>query len=143
MTKDLTTSDLHRRNILNNRYAIQEIESEIAFRGVWFEESVRYTKRQIAQFFAIDERTINRYLEQHEDEVADNGYEVLKGSRLRAFKAAYEEFIEKEEDVKDIDVLNIDEDVDDIDVGDIARVPKLGVKNNRSPGGLKIFEECN
>lgn len=143
MTKDLTTSDLHRRNILKNRYAIQEIESEIAFRGVWFEESVRYTKRQIAQFFAIDERTINRYLEQHEDEVADNGYEVLKGSRLRAFKAAYEEFIEKEEDVKDIDVLNIDEDVDDINVGDIARVPKLGVKNNRSPGGLKIFEECN
>lgn len=127
MNKDLTTSDLHRRNILNNKYAIQEIEQEIAFRGVWFEDSVRYTKRQLAQFFDIDERTIDRYLEQHEDEVADNGYEVLTGNRLRDFKTAYESFVETQEDVKDIDVPNINGDVSDIDVANIAKAPKLGV----------------
>lgn len=132
MTKDLTTSDLHRRNILNNKYAIQEIEQEIAFRGVWFEESVRYTKRQLAQFFDIDERTIDRYLEQHEDEIADNGYEVLTGIRLRKFKSAYEDLSEKQEEAKGIDVLDIYGDVGDIDVANIAKAPKLGVFTFRS-----------
>ena len=68
MAKDLTTSDIHRKNILNNKYALQEIEKEIGFLGVPFESNLRYTKRQIAQFYDIDERTVERYLEQHEDE---------------------------------------------------------------------------
>ncbi len=127
MIKDLTASDLHRRNILNNQFAIREIEQEVAFLGVAFEGSVRYTKRQLAQFFDIDERTVNRYLEQHEGEVTDSGYEVITGIRLRNFKEAYEQFIEKTEDVEDIDVLNIEEDVGDIDVVNIAKAPKLGV----------------
>jgi hypothetical protein len=133
MAMDLTTSDIHRRNILNNKYALEEIEKEIALKGVLFESVIRYTRRQIAQFYDIDERTVRRYIEQHESEFAANGYEVLSGIRLKDFKVAYDQYIKDETtDVKDIDVPNIDGDVDDIDVGNIVKAPKLGVFDFRT-----------
>lgn len=109
MTKDLTNSDIHRQNILNNKFAIQEIEKEVTFPGIAFEGVIRYTKKQIAQFYDIDERTINRYLENHEQEFSSSGYEVLKGKRLNDFKSVYEDLINEMEDGKDINVLTIDE----------------------------------
>ena len=117
MAKDLTTSNIHRKNILNNKYALQEIEKEVAFRGILFEGSLRYTKRQIAQFYDIDERTINRYLEQHEDEFKENGYEVLRGKRLNDFKQAYEQYFNALDDGKDIDVPTMPDNDSDIHVG--------------------------
>jgi hypothetical protein len=36
MNKDLTTPDLHKRNILNNNYALEIIYDEISFPGVMF-----------------------------------------------------------------------------------------------------------
>jgi len=150
MAKDLTTSDIHRKNILNNKYALQEIEKEVAFPGIPFEGSLRYTKRQIAQFYDIDERTVNRYLEQHENEFTGSGYEVLIGKRLKGFKEAYEQYFKDvsdgkdinvptmADDVKDINVPNIkdgsdtnvgsiDSDVTDMDVGNISKAPKVGI----------------
>ncbi len=132
MNKDLTTSDIHRRNILNNKYALREIEKEITFPGVLFESTLRYTKRQIAQFYVIDERTINRYLEQYEEEFAINGYEVLSGDRLKDFKDAYDHYVRDKGDVKDIDVPNIAEDVINSEIGNIAKAPKLGVFDFRT-----------
>jgi len=138
MAKDLTTSDIHRKNILNNRYALLEIEKEVAFPGILIEGSMRYTKWQIAQFYDIDERTINRYLEQHEDEFKGNGYEVLSGKRLRDFKHAYDQYINDLSDVKDMSVPNMldggdtdvgtmDSDVNDMNVANISKAPKVGV----------------
>jgi len=143
MTKDLTTSNVHRKNILNNKYALQEIEQEVAFPGILFEGSFRYTKRQIAQFYDIDERTINRYLEQHEDEFSSNGYEVLTGKRLRDFKAAYEQYISGLTDVKDMNVPNIPDGRDeyfgtidshftDVNVANISKAPKVGIFSFRA-----------
>jgi hypothetical protein len=130
MAKDLTTSDIHRKNILNNKYALQEIEKEVAFPGICFEGSLRYTKRQIAQFYDIDERTVERYLEQHEHEFTGSGYEVLIGKWLKGFKEAYEQYFKDVSDGKDINDPNIkdgsdtnvgtiDSDVADMDVGNI------------------------
>lgn len=116
MAKDLTTSNVHRKNILNNRYALKEIEKEVAFPGVLFEGSLRYTKRQIAQFYDIDERTVNRYLEQHEVEFRDNGYKVLNGKRLKAFKQAYELYVSNLLDGKDTNVPTMPENIKDVDV---------------------------
>ncbi|MGO1822271.1 MAG: DNA-binding protein [Ruoffia tabacinasalis] len=131
MAKDLTTSDIHRKNILNNHYALQEIEQEVAFPGVPFEGSLRYTKRQIVQFYDIDERTVERYLEQHEREFASSGYEVLTGGRLRNFKDAYDRLAGALTDAKGKDVLHA-QDVTDIDVGNISKAPKVGVFTFRS-----------
>lgn len=149
MAKDLTTSDIHRKNILNNRYALQEIEKEVGFPGILFEGSLRYTKRQIAQFYAIDERTVERYLEQNETEFAGSGYEVLIGKRLKVFKEAYKQYISDLSDVQDIHVPNMqngkdmdvptmpdgsdtdvgtmNSDVTDMDVANISKAPKVGV----------------
>ena len=33
----------------------------------------------------VDIRTISRYIEQNNDELVSNGYEVLKGKRLKSF----------------------------------------------------------
>lgn len=125
--RDLTQSDIHRRNILNNKYALEEIEKEVALPSIVFEGTLRYTKRQIATYFDIDERTINRYLETHEKEFIENGYEVLSGNRLRAFKEAFEHHYNKLKDVKDMNVPNMGLDVDDVDIANLAKAPKLGV----------------
>ncbi|WP_236974096.1 hypothetical protein [Membranihabitans maritimus] len=139
MAKDLTSSNIHRKNILNNKYALQEIEKEVAFPGILLDGSLLYTKRQIAHFYDIDERTIERYLEQHEEEFSSNGYEVLVGKRLRDFKAAYQQYISELGGVKDINVPNIkdgsgtsDSDVTDIDVANISKAPKVGVFSFRA-----------
>jgi hypothetical protein len=41
-----------------------------------------------ANFFKVDIRTISRYIEQSGEELSENGYEVLRGKRLKSFLAA-------------------------------------------------------
>ncbi len=101
MDKDLTNSELERQNILNNPYAVQEIKKAAPIQGVIFEGAARVVKEQVARFFEVDPRTIDRYLERFGDELLRNGYEVIKGNRLKEFKLAV-----KEQDVRDIDVVN-------------------------------------
>lgn len=64
MGKDLTNSKVDRQNILNNEYAISEIEKNITINGVCFEEKIRFIKEQVAKFYEVDVRTIERYIEQ-------------------------------------------------------------------------------
>lgn len=111
--EDLTNSSLERQNILNNPYAVQEIEKAANLQGVRFEDGVRFVKEQVADFFGIDIRTVERYLEAHGDELEHNGYEVLKGEKLQAFREA----------------INA-QFVTDIDVG--SKVRNLGIFDFRS-----------
>lgn len=90
MSKNLTTSSIARQNILNNTYALKEIQKAVGIEGVMFENEFRFTKKQLAQFFEITERTIDNYLEKNETELVKNGYEVLKGKRLNDLKLAIE-----------------------------------------------------
>lgn len=110
MKKDLTTSDLHRRNILNNNYALEIIYDEISFPGIMFENKYRFTKKHVAEFYEIDERTVDRYIEKNKSEIEESGYEVLKHNRLKEFKISY---------VNDTNVVNIDES--------LQKAPSLGV----------------
>lgn len=100
MNKDLTTSNLHRRNILNNNYALEIIYNEISFPGIMFESKYRFTKKQVAEFFEIDDRTVDRYIENNKSEFEESGYEILTRNRLKDFKLAYG---------NDTDVATIDE----------------------------------
>jgi len=68
MTKDLTASTVDRQNVLNNPYALTEIESAIKLQTIDFEGKKVVLKEQIAQFFEIDLRTVERYQEAHRDE---------------------------------------------------------------------------
>ena len=110
MIKDLTSSNVSRQNILNNNYAISQLESNLSFGGVyWHNESI-FTKVQVAEILEIDVRTIERYLESHSPELIKNGYRVLKGTELKDFKKY----------------------VSDIDVGDISKTPSLGLFSFRT-----------
>ncbi len=91
MGKNLTTSAIDRQNILNNRYALEAIREEVGFIGILFENQFRFITEEVAAFFEIDERTVKRYLSDYENELKNNGYEVLRGNRLKNFKLAVNE----------------------------------------------------
>lgn len=84
--KDLTVSQIDRQNILNNPYALQEIEKATRISGIPFEGKTVVLKEQVSTFFEVSLRTIENYLGHHGQELTQNGYEVLKGNRLKKLK---------------------------------------------------------
>jgi len=86
MSKDLTTSPVERQNILNNQYALTEIEKATHIQGIPFEGKHVLIKDQVAAFFEVSSRTIDNYIERYENELRTNGYEVIKGNRLKRLK---------------------------------------------------------
>ena len=87
--KDLTVSNIERQNVLNNRYAVDEIQKNIDIEGMLFEGEYRYTKKMVADFYEVEERTIERYLEKFDNELTGNGYFLCKGKRLKDFKVQF------------------------------------------------------
>lgn len=114
---DLTQSDVSRQNILNNNYALEQIEANLSLGGMYWNEELVFTKSQVAEILEIDIRTVERYLENYNDELIKNGYRVLKGSDLKSFK----------------------DNVSDIDVGDISKTPSLGVFSFRTVLNLAML----
>lgn len=115
MSKDLTTSAIDRQNILNNPYALAEIEKAAGIQGIPFEGKTVVLKEQVATFFEVTTRTIENHLEQHGDELTQNGYEVIKGNRLKLLKKTLSGM-----------------DVPETNFGNIAKSPQLGVFDFRA-----------
>ena len=115
MSKDLTNSAIDRQNILNNPYALAEIEKAAGVQGIPFEGKTVVLKEQVAAFFEVTPRTIENYLEQNAEELSKNGYEVLQGKRLKLFKQVIQGL-----------------DVHETDFGNIAKTPQLGVFDFRA-----------
>jgi hypothetical protein len=113
--KDLTNSPIDRQNILNNPYALAEIEKAAGIQGIPFEGKTVVLKEQVAAFFEVTLRTVENHLERHAVELSRNGYEVLKGNRLKSFKSS----------LRDLDVP-------ETDFGNIAKAPQLGVLDFRA-----------
>lgn len=85
MAKDLTSSSVDRQNILNNELALIEIQNKSSFTGVIWNGEIMFTREMASELFEVDIRTIGRYIEQYNDELTKNGYQVLKGKRLKDF----------------------------------------------------------
>ncbi|MGO8879601.1 MAG: hypothetical protein ACLPVO_05520 [Desulfomonilaceae bacterium] len=115
MNKDLTSSLVHRQNILNNPYALREIEKATRITGIPFEGKTVVLKEQVAAFFEVTLRTVENYLSQHEDELVCNGYEVIKGNRLKLLKTAIK-----------------NSDVPEIYFGNITKSPQLAIFDFRA-----------
>jgi len=115
MNKDLTTSDIERQNILNNPYALAEIERATEIKAIEFKGKRILLKEQVASFFEVDIRTIERYLESHGVELKKNGYEVLQGKSLQELKL----------------VLNGSDDAD-TNVGIIRKAARIGIFDFRA-----------
>ena len=84
--KDLTISNIERQNVLNNRFAVSKVQEHLDIEGMLFEGEYRFTKKMVADFYEVEERTIERYLEKHSDELAANGYVLCKGKHLKELK---------------------------------------------------------
>jgi len=117
MTKDLTTSDISRQNILNNDYALEKVELHLALGGLTWKDERIFTKAKVTQIFQVDIRTISRYLEQNKNELNKNGYRVLKGQEFKEFK----------------------EYVSDMNVADMLKAPSLGVFSFRAVLNLAML----
>jgi hypothetical protein len=98
MSKDLTNSVVHRQNILNNPFALQEIEKATHITGILFEGKTVLLREQVATFFEVDIRTINNYLENYDEELRRNGYELVRGKRLKELKISASELFGEETD---------------------------------------------
>jgi hypothetical protein len=115
MSKDLTTSSIDRQNILNNPYALAEIEKATGLRGIAFEGKTVVLKEQVASFFEVTVRTIENYIEKFHEELTRNGYEVLRGNRLKIIKLAI-----------------ASQEVPEIDFGNLANTPQISVLDFRA-----------
>lgn len=87
--KDLTKSAIDRQNILNNALAVENMQQYLGITGMLFDGEYRFTRQQVAEFYFIDNSTIDRYLSQHEVELKHNGYINIKGKYLKRFKEEF------------------------------------------------------
>lgn len=97
MAKDLTTSAIDRQNILNNPMALPKIQEALDVKFYEFHGRYVVTKQMVAEYYDVEERTIERILKANEEEIRNNGYNVLKGEELKEFRSRY---------VGDIDVAH-------------------------------------
>lgn len=88
MNKDLTSSKIARQNVLNNKYALQEIQKAVGLPGIIFKGQLVFTKQQVASFFGVSQRSVDTCIRNNDEELAFNGYELLKGKSLKDFKLA-------------------------------------------------------
>ncbi len=86
MNANLTQSEIARQNVLNNRYAVAEIQKAIGLRGILFEGDYYVTKSQMAKFLEVSERAITTCTQSNIDEVSKNGYAVLTHNSLKNFR---------------------------------------------------------
>lgn len=87
--KDLTISNIERQNVLNNCFAVSKIREHLNIEGMLFEGEYRFTKKMVADFYEVEERTIERYLEKYSDELSANGYILCKGKLLKELKLQF------------------------------------------------------
>lgn len=92
-TKDLTASSIQRQNILNNRLAIEKIQTTLDISGMFFEGEYWLTKKMVADFYEVDLSSIDRYVSANAEELKHNGYILCKGKRLKEFKLQFAHLI--------------------------------------------------
>ncbi|MBW6492923.1 MAG: hypothetical protein K0B15_17205 [Lentimicrobium sp.] len=104
--KDLTNSDIARQNILNNHYALVQIQEYIGLPGMLFDGEFRFTKEMVAGFFEIDISTVDRYLSKFEKELKHNGYILIKGKKLSDYKLQFGHLMDKASKTRQLGLFN-------------------------------------
>lgn len=104
--KDLTTSNIDRQNILNNRFAIEKMQSKIGITGMLFNGEYLFTKQMVADFYGVDTSTIDRYLSSYGEELKHNGYVLCKGKSLKEFKLQFAHLINEASKTTQLGLFN-------------------------------------
>lgn len=87
----MTTSAVARQNILNNPYAVGEVEKVAGIRGIPFEHTFIVLKEQVADFLEVGLRTVEAVTAENLEELSKSGYEVIKGKRLKSLKESLDD----------------------------------------------------
>ena len=87
--KGLTISNIERQNVLNNRFAVKKLQERLDIEGMFFDGEYWLTKKMVADFYEVEERTIERYIENYGSELSANGYFLCKGKRLKDLKLQF------------------------------------------------------
>ena len=87
--KDLTISNIERQNVLNNRFVVKKLQERLDIEGMFFDGEYWLTKKMVADFYEVEERTIERYIENYGSELSANGYFLCKGKRLKDLKLQF------------------------------------------------------
>lgn len=104
--KDLTVSNIERQNILNNRFAVGEIQNQLDISGMLFEGEYWLTKKMVADFYEVDTSTIDRYLSANADELKHNGYFLCRGKHLKDFKLQFAHLINEASKTTQLGLFN-------------------------------------
>ena len=104
--KDLTTSNIDRQNILNNRFAVEKVQSQIGVTGMLFNGEYLFTKQMVADFYEVDTSTIDRYLSSYSEELKHNGYVLCKGKSLKEFKLQFAHLINEASKTTQLGLFN-------------------------------------
>jgi hypothetical protein len=83
---DLSDAYIDRQNILNNPYALVEVEKAAGISGIPFESCPVLLKEQVAAFFEVSTRTVDNDLENSADEPRQNGHALICGKLLQQLK---------------------------------------------------------
>jgi len=129
--KDLTKSAIDRQNILNNTEAIEKIQVHIGLVGLLYEGEYLFTSKMVADFFDVTTRTLTNILNENEDEVKHNGYQVIKGQKLKEFKDLFGPLLTSADDLsqKETDFPLSKQDADN---QSFKRLKSLAVFNFRA-----------
>ena len=65
------------------------IQEALEIRPLEFEGRYVLTKQMVADYYEVDERTIERFLEANKEELEHNGYFLCKGNSLKEFKLRF------------------------------------------------------
>lgn len=106
MMKDLTVSKIERQNVLNNRFAVAEIQELLNIEAMLYEGQYWLTKKMVADFYGVDTSTIDRYLAQNSDELKHNGYVLCKGKRLKDIKLQFGHLINEASKTTQLGMFN-------------------------------------
>jgi hypothetical protein len=87
--KDLTLSSIDRQNILNNSDAIDNMQSYLGLTGLLYDGVYYFTTKMVAEFYGVSARTLTNVINANEAEIKHNGYQVIKGQKLKEFKELF------------------------------------------------------
>src|SRR5690606_28052614 len=91
----------------------------------------KFTTKMVMDFYEVSRATISRYIANHQEELAHNGYQVLKGQKLKEFKSLFGHLIAPHDDssqsITDDTLSN-----QTTDIQYIARIKALAVFNFRA-----------
>lgn len=104
--KDLTVSKIERQNVLNNRFAVAEIQEHLNIEAMLYEGQYWLTKKMVADFYGVDTSTIDRYLTQHAEELKHNGYVLCKGKKLKDIKLQFGHLINEASKTTQLGLFN-------------------------------------